>query len=251
MPDNARPLRILVTNDDGIDAPNLLPLVRTAASFGEVTVIAPAAQCSAMSQRLTLFEEIRAEETDYPVPGVKAWKVTGTPADCVKLAVWALLPEKPDIVFSGMNRGYNTGFDIAYSGTIGACKEAAIKGIPSIAFSTDSHGTGEVPAAYLEALAAEYLAWPLPIGEFWNINFPGCTLAEYQGIIRNARIAPTPLYADDYSTESAPGEPLRFKAHGRPLRPEEAPEGTDVWTVLHGYISVSIVRSEVFPDVSR
>ena len=246
MPENKGPLRILVTNDDGIDAPTLLTLVRTAVKFGEVTVAAPAAQCSAMSQRLTLFEEIPAEEVGYPVPGVKAWKIGGTPADCVKLAVWALLPEKPDIVFSGMNRGYNTGFDIAYSGTIGACKEAAIKDIPAIAFSTANHGTDEVPAAYLEALTAECLAKPLPRGEFWNINYPGCPLSECRGIIRNTKIAPTPLYADDYSTESSPGEPLRFRAHGRALRPDEAPEGMDVWAVLNGYISVGTVRSEVF-----
>lgn len=246
MPENKGTLRILVTNDDGIDAPTLLTLVRTAVKFGEVTVAAPAAQCSAMSQRLTLFEEIPAEEVGYPVPGVKAWKIGGTPADCVKLAVWALLPEKPDIVFSGMNRGYNTGFDIAYSGTIGACKEAAIKDIPAIAFSTANHGTDEVPAAYLEALTAECLAKPLPRGKFWNINFPGCPLSECRGIIRNTKIAPTPLYADDYSTESSPGEPLRFRAHGRALRPDEAPEGTDVWAVLNGYISVGTVRSEVF-----
>ena len=67
-------------------------------------------------------------------------------------------------------------------------------------------------------------------------------------IIRNTKIAPTPLYADEYSTESVPGGPLRFKAHGRALRPDEAPEGTDVWAVLNGYISVGIVRSEVFPE---
>ena len=248
MPESAKPLCILVTNDDGIDAPNLLPLVETAVKFGEVTVAAPAAQCSAMSQRLTLGQEILAEETDFPVPGVRAWRIMGTPTDCVKLAVLELLPEKPDIVFSGMNRGYNTGFDIAYSGTVGACKEAAILGIPSIAYSTDSHGCDEVPAAYLEPLTAECLARPLPRGIFWNINFPGCPLAEYKGILRGAPIAPMPLYADDYQLVSAPGEPLRFVAHGKPAAPEDAPEGTDVWAVLHGYISVSAVRSEVFPD---
>ncbi len=251
MPEHAKPLRILVTNDDGIDAPNLLPLVEMAVKFGEVTVVAPTAQCSAMSQRLTLFQEILVEEADYPVPGVRAWRVDGTPADCVKLAVLELLPEKPDIVFSGMNRGYNTGFDIAYSGTVGACKEAAIQNIPSIAYSTDSHGCGEVPAAYLEPLTAECLARPLPRGAFWNINFPGCPLSEMKGIIRNAPIADTPLYADNYRLVSAPGEPLRFTAHGRAIAPEEAPEGTDVWAVLHGCISVGIVRSEVFPAADR
>ena len=247
MPENTRQIRILVTNDDGIDAPDLLPLVRTAAKFGEVTVAAPAAQCSAMSQHLTLFEEITAEEIGYPVPGVKAGRITGTPTDCVKIAVLELLPERPDIVFSGMNRGYNTGFDIAYSGTVGACKEAAILGIPSIAYSTDSHGCGEVPEAYLEPLTAEYLTMPLPRGSFWNINFPGCPLSELKGIIRNAPIALSALYADNYRRIRVPGEPLRFVAHGRPIAAEEAPEGTDVWAVLHGNISVSIVKSEIFP----
>lgn len=248
MSENPAPLRILVTNDDGIDAPNLLLLVRTAVKFGEVTVAAPAAQCSAMSQRMTLFQEIAADEVPYPVPGVTARRIAGTPVDCVKLAVLELMPEPPDVVFSGMNAGYNTGYDIAYSGTIGACKEAAIKGIPSIAFSTANHGSGEVPAAYLEEMTAECLAHPLPLGAFWNINFPGCPLSEFKGIIRNTKIAPTPLYADEYSTEPVPGGPLRFKAHGRALQPDEAPEGTDVWAVLNGYISVGIVRSEVFPE---
>ena len=248
MSENAAPLRILVTNDDGIDAPNLLPLVRTAVKFGEVTVAAPAAQCSAMSQRMTLFQEIAADRADCPVPGVTAWRITGTPVDCVKLAVLELMPEPPDVVFSGMNAGYNTGYDIAYSGTVGACKEAVMMGIPAIAFSTDHRGTGEVPEAYLEETARECLSKPLPRGEFWNVNFPGCPLAELKGILRNVPISPAALFADDYEHLSAPGEPLRFRAHGRAIAPEEAPEGTDVWAVLHDYISIGIVRSEVMPE---
>jgi len=248
MPDTERPLRILVTNDDGIDAPNLLLLAGTAVKFGEVTVAAPAAQCSAMSQRLTLFEEIAADEVDYPVPGIRAFRITGTPTDCVKLAVLELMPEPPDIVFSGMNAGYNTGFDIAYSGTIGACKEAVMMGLRAAAFSTDHRGSGEVPEAYLEEMARECLARPLPRGEFWNVNFPGCPLTDFKGILWDAPIAPCPLFADDFTHLSAPGEPRRFKAHGRAITPEEAPEGTDVWAVLNGYISVGTVRSEVMPE---
>ena len=248
MSENPAPLRILVTNDDGIDAPNLLLLVRTAVKFGEVTVAAPAAQCSAMSQRMTLFQEIAADKASYPVPGITAFRITGTPVDCVKLAVLELMPEPPDVVFSGMNAGYNTGYDIAYSGTVGACKEAVMMGIPAIAFSTDHRGTGEVPEAYLEEMARECLAHPLPRGEFWNVNFPGCPLSDFKGILRNVPVSPAPLFADDYERLSAPGEPLRFRAHGRAIGPEEAPEGTDVWAVLNGYISVGTVRSEVMPE---
>ena len=248
MPDTARPLRILVTNDDGIDAPTLLVLVKTAVKFGEVTVAAPDRQCSAMSQRMTLFEEIAADEAAYPVPGVTAWRITGTPVDCVKLAVLELMPEPPDVVFSGMNAGYNTGFDIAYSGTVGACKEAVMMGFPAAAFSTDHRGTGEVPEAYLEEMVRECLAHPLPPGEFWNVNFPGCPLSDFKGILWNAPVSPAPLFADRYETLSLPGEPRRFKAHGRAIEPEEAPEGTDVWAVLHGRISVGTVRSEVMPE---
>ena len=108
-------MRILVVNDDGIKAEGIRRLAACAKKFGEVWVVAPARQCSAMSQRITVRENLEVRKADFPVMGVKAYSVDGTPADCVKVALNHLLPEKPDTVFSGINEGYNEGYDILYS----------------------------------------------------------------------------------------------------------------------------------------
>ena len=104
--------KILLVNDDGIRADGLILLARLASRLGEVTVAAPDSQCSAMSHRITVHGELRVKKVDFPAGGVTAYSVSGTPADCVKVALHYLLSEKPDIVFSGINRGYNAGVDI-------------------------------------------------------------------------------------------------------------------------------------------
>ncbi len=142
-------LKILISNDDGIDSEGIWRLARLASELGDVWVCAPASQCSAMSQRLTIFNELIIKEYAPPVPVRGAYSISGTPADCVKLAVSHLLPEKPDYVFSGINCGYNAGFDIAYSGTIGAAMEGVMNGIPAIAFSAQHDGSFDVAEAHL------------------------------------------------------------------------------------------------------
>ena len=120
-------LKILIANDDGIRSEGIAKLARAAASFGTVWVAAPEHQCSGMSVRLTISEksQMAVYRYDFPVPVEAAWSVDGTPADCVKVALNALLPFRPDIVLSGINDGLNAGLDVAYSGTIGAATEAA------------------------------------------------------------------------------------------------------------------------------
>ena len=131
--------KILLVNDDGIRADGLAFLARLASRLGEVTVAAPDSQCSAMSHRITVHGELTVKKVSFPVPEVTAYSVSGTPADCVKVALHYLLSEKPDIVFSGINRGYNAGVDILYSGTVGAAMEALVNGIPAIAFSNEAN----------------------------------------------------------------------------------------------------------------
>ena len=110
-------MKILIVNDDSIAAPGIQVLARTAAKLGEVWVAAPAEQCSALSQKLTLRELIPVEEvTDFPVPVRRAWRIGGTPVDCVKVALEYLMEERPDVILSGINNGFNAGQDIAYSG---------------------------------------------------------------------------------------------------------------------------------------
>ena len=133
--------KILVVNDDGIRSPLLALLARHAAGFGKVDIVAPASQCSAMSQRIIIDRPLRVEETDLSllklseVPNIRsARSLDGTPADCVRYACGCLLEELPAIVFSGINDGYNAGIDILYSGTVGAAMQALVAGVPAIAF---------------------------------------------------------------------------------------------------------------------
>ena len=138
-------MKILVVNDDSIHSPGIALLAKAAMELGEVTVVASAHQCSAMSQKITICGDMRVDKVeDFPVPVKAAYKVDGTPVDCVKIALQYLLEERPDYVFSGINDGYNTGFDIAYSGTMGAAFEAVMNGVPAMAFSS----TMNAPSAY-------------------------------------------------------------------------------------------------------
>ena len=147
-------MNILVVNDDSIHSPGIALLAREAAKLGKVWVVAPASQCSAMSHRLSINSAMRvARVPDFPAPVEGAWSVTGTPADCVKVALHYILKEKPDYVFSGINDGYNVGYDIAYSGTLGAAMEAVMNGIPAIAFSNAMRYPLDLPHAYLADIA--------------------------------------------------------------------------------------------------
>ena len=168
-------MKILVANDDGIRSPGLEHLVRMARNLGEVWVVAPSGQCSAMSQRISVFGTLDLQPVpDYPVEGVRAWTVSGSPADCVKVALACVMPEKPDLVFSGINQGYNVGTDILYSGTIGVTMEALANGIPAMAFSTENGEDLRVADAWMLPLVRELLEQPIHPWEVWNLNFPSC-----------------------------------------------------------------------------
>lgn len=130
--------KILITNDDGIDSDGIIRLAKIAVEFGEVWVVAPESQRSAMSHSVTLRHGIEAWKVDFPVSGVHAYACDGTPADCVRIGVLNIVPGKPDHVFSGINYGYNVASDIQYSATAGAAFEAAFQKVHTIAFSEDA-----------------------------------------------------------------------------------------------------------------
>jgi 5'/3'-nucleotidase SurE len=127
-------MRILVTNDDGILAPGILALRRAVADMGEVTVVAPVAPQSAVGHSITLTDPIRVHRVPLG-DGVIGCGVQGRPADCVKLAILELMPERPDLVVSGVNLGANTGINVLYSGTVAAAVEGAFFGVPAVAVS--------------------------------------------------------------------------------------------------------------------
>ena len=160
---------ILVTNDDGVHAPGLKALASALAALGTVYVVAPDREVSACSQSLTLKHPLRAERVDENV-----YAVDGTPADCVNLALVKLLPRRPDLVVSGINRGANLGEDVFYSGTVGGAREGTFFGVPSIAVSLAVRAEAEfAPAAAFSArLAAIVLSKGLPERTLLNVNVP-------------------------------------------------------------------------------
>lgn len=168
-------MRILLANDDGIHAPGLLALAKALAPGHELVVAAPSEERSATSHAITLGKPMRSREVEL-LPGVAAFSVDGSPADCVKFALAKLCPASPDLVVSGINRGPNTGVDIRYSGTVAAAMEAACSGLPAVALSLgDVTPPLRFPAA---ALTARRVIEALVSGGFpfdravANVNLP-------------------------------------------------------------------------------
>lgn len=163
-------MNILVTNDDGIHAPGITILAETLTSCGNVAVVAPDRERSAVGHALTLHHPLRAERL-----GPNRFAVDGTPTDCVNLGIHSLLEFTPDLVVSGINRGANLGDDITYSGTVSAALEATLMGIPAIAVSLATAGAGDhyqAAAAFVVKLAGLALANGLPRDTFLNVNVP-------------------------------------------------------------------------------
>ena len=237
--------KILIVNDDGIQSEGLKKLAEAALRYGRVWTVAPTDQCSAMSQKISVFEKITVTPSAFPVPVESAWAVCGTPADCVKAALSGLLPERPDIVLSGINNGYNAGFDIAYSGTVGAAMEALMQGIPAIAFSNGYNGSFGSADAYLPLLLEDLILAPPSGNEIWNVNFPGIPLEECRGILTDCSIAPLQLYRDGFLREELTDGAFTLHNRGIQTMAEEAPEGTDIHAVLNGYVSIGTVRCSV------
>lgn len=236
-------MRILVVNDDSIHSTGIALLAQCAMELGEVWVVAPAQQCSAMSHKISIHNPLLVEKVEFPVPVAAAYQVTGTPADCVKVAIHQIMEYKPDYVFSGINDGYNVGFDIAYSGTLGAAFEAVMNGIPAIAFSAPGGSLLDVAQAHLTAVAKELIERGQGIGEVWNVNFPS---ANCKGILWERKIAPMQFYSENYMKEQLSQNIVRLTSQGNPMTLDDhAPFGTDIEAVLNGYISIGKVKSAV------
>ena len=176
-------MRILITTADGIAAPGIEALWRAVRDLGEVTVVAPDSERSAVGHAITLAEPLRV--SDYTGPGgLTGHAVSGTPADCVKIAVRAIMESPPDLVLSGINQGANLGTNLLYSGTVSAATEAAMLGLPAAAFSlADRHyGDFSAAAAYARTLAIEIGRRGLPKGISLNVNVPPLPAGEIRGV---------------------------------------------------------------------
>ncbi len=235
--------RVLLSNDDGIAAPGLLALARSVCDIGgDVWVCAPDRECSAISHALTMRAPLRVHCVQLPGLSATAWSVDGSPADCVKLALEELLPEKPDVVLAGVNRGPNLGTDILYSGTVAAAAEGALAGIPSIAVSTASYDPSDYSAAAgVGATLARLAALRgLPHGVVLNVNVP-------EGA-NPGRIAITRMgvqrYSDIFERRVDPRGEIYYWLCGNPEAPEPG-NGLDTDAVASGAVSVSPIRFDM------
>lgn len=237
-------MKILVVNDDGIRAEGIERLAQCAKQFGEVYVVAPAGQCSAMSHRITVSGELVLKKEPFPIEGVEAYSVSGTPADCVKVALEHLLEEKPDFVFSGMNNGHNMGYDILYSGTIAAAMEGLISGIPSIAFSCDVNGHAAVQDKDILYVMKELMDRPALADAVWNVNFPSACNKENSEICWDTLPAPEQVFEGGYEARILENGSVALRPSGGP-REKCGREGTDIAAVRSGYISIGKVKNTV------
>ena len=219
-------MRILITNDDGIQASQLQPLVRWAQRLGEVTVAAPKYEQSAKSHGIEIHKPFEVKQVEL-APGIPAYAVDSTPADCVRYAILGL-GLKFDLVISGINRGLNIGSDILYSGTVAAVFEASRLGVPAIAFSTE-------PRSYEEAIEHMDRVWDyvtdhdlLALHSWYNINIP----AEPK-TIRITRQG-GPYYSDDFHPV---GNDL-YQPHGKDIHVDSGNPELDTDSALSGHISI-------------
>jgi 5'-nucleotidase len=176
-------MRILVSNDDGIMAPGIRALAETLATAHDVYVMAPDRERSATGHALTLHKPLRVESVDF-IKGVKAaWALNGTPSDCIKLAVGAMMDSPPDLVVSGINRGPNLGVDVIYSGTVSAAVEGMMMDLKAIAVSLgafdDLHY--QTAAAAILKMVDDVATYPFPPRTILNVNVPSVPPEEIRG----------------------------------------------------------------------
>jgi 5'/3'-nucleotidase len=243
--------RILLANDDGISAPGLRAAYAELARLGEVTVAAPAENQSGVGHGITYAEPIMVDEIDplVQVEGKQGrwFRISARPATCVRLALTSLLPpERPDLVVSGINKGDNAGLTLYISGTLGAAREAAFDGIPSIAASlvespTMDYGPG---AVVVGRIAAEVLKRGLPPGTFLSVNLPATA-------IKGIRVVPHSLKAGEnqYDRRLTPTGRLYFwNLWTEPVDPGSA---TDVGAITEGYVAVTPLRIDANDEAAR
>ena len=235
---------IIVTNDDGYDAPGILALANAMRGVGSVQVCAPAINQSASGHKITLFQDIAI--THATIGGdIPALAVSGSPADCIALSLLGLVDERADIVVSGINRGENMGQDLTYSGTVSAALEAAIHGIPAVAFSLARANANcaddyQVAAEVAPIIVKMVLEQGLPPYTILNVNVPPVARrADLRGI-RLTRQG-IRVYRDKLVTVS--GGVVRVE--GEPPTANTDEIGTDVWAVHRDFVSITPVHLDM------
>lgn len=240
----SRPL-ILVCNDDGITAPGIRNLIRVANELGDVIVVAPDSPQSGMGHAITLNSTLRCDPVRIDDGPQKEYSCSGTPVDCVKLAVNVILPRKPDLCVSGINHGTNSSINVIYSGTMSAAVEGSLEGIPSVGFSLLDYSweaNFEPALPYIRQICKEVMTNRLPEGVCLNVNIPQASDEPYKGIkvCRQARAN----WVEEFDQRKDPRGRHYYWLTGQFVNQDHGMD-TDEWALANNYLSVVPVNSDV------
>lgn len=235
---------ILVTNDDGITAPGIKALVEVMNEIGKVVVVAPDSPQSGMGHAITVGEPLRLEKVDV-FKKIEAYQCTGTPVDCVKLAVDKVLHKKPDLCVSGINHGSNSSINVLYSGTMSAAMEAAIEGIDAIGFSLanyDFEADFAVAKKYVKIIAENVLRHKESNATLLNVNIPSLPKNKIKGmkICRQA----VAKWEEEFNERTDPRGKKYFWLTGKFVNYDKGKD-TDEWALANGYVSVVPVQFDL------
>ena len=241
---NTKPL-ILVTNDDGITAPGIRALIAVMSEIGEVVVVAPDKPQSAMGHAITMNNMLYLNKVSAENAKITEYNCSGTPVDCVKMAIAEILKQKPDLCVSGINHGSNSSINVIYSGTMSAAVEAGIEGIPAIGFSLsdyDWNADFEQVKSFVRKIALETLEKGLPTGTILNVNFPKLKEKDIRGIkiCRQAKA----FWMEKFDKRQTPQGKDYYWLTGEFVNQDKG-EDTDEWALEHGFISVVPVQFDM------
>jgi 5'-nucleotidase len=235
--------RILVVNDDGIDAPGIRALIEVMREIGDITVVAPDGPQSGMGHAITIGKPLRLDKVNL-YEGVEMYKSSGTPVDCVKLAVNKIFKgEKPDLCVSGINHGLNNSINVIYSGTMSAAVEGAIESIPSVGFSLDDF-TYDADFShckkFIKIIARQILEHGLQPGTLLNVNFPKGDGIKGIRVCRQANAK----WAEEFDERIDPNKRNYYWLTGI-FQNYDQGEDTDVWALQNGYASMVPVQFDM------
>jgi 5'-nucleotidase len=253
-------LHILLVNDDGINAPGIYALAEEFHKYYEVTMVAPSEQRSASSHSITISRPLTVIKHNFEELNIKAYSVDGTPADCVRLALDQLVDKKVDIVISGINRGFNLGMDVLYSGTVSAAVEAAIYKLPSIAVSTEQFDKVEEYSAateYAHIVLKKAVENGLKNDVVLNLNVPPIKASEIKGIkvCRMGNMVYGNYFVERKNFEGKVDEGHRlYDIKGNTFEPEA--EDMDTFYIKQGYATVTplhydLTNFKIIQEVDR
>lgn len=236
---------ILVTNDDGIFAPGIKALAKIASKFGDIVVVAPDKPQSGMGHAITINSTIRIQKTNFHNAKIE-YSCTGTPVDCVKMAMNSILKKRPDLVISGINHGSNSSINVIYSGTMSAAIEGALEGTPSIGFSLCDYSIeADFTQAekFIEKIIEQTLKNKMPKGVCLNVNIPKLTADVIKGIkvVRQAKAN----WVERFDERKDPYGREYYWLTGEFVNFEPEALDTDEWALSNGYISVVPTQADL------